>query len=78
MNKKHLYILCGLLVLVGVSMTAYRWLALDFPLTPTAGMPRWCAGLKSTMKIPGGRSTRRPSNSVFRPGIFPGGAARCR
>jgi hypothetical protein len=41
MNKRHLCILCGLLVLIGVSMTAYRWLALDFPLTPDEKTATW-------------------------------------
>ena len=48
MNKKHLYILCGLLVLIGVAVTAYRSLVLEFPLTPnettsTCLAPKFCA-----------------------------------
>jgi hypothetical protein len=41
MNKKHLYILCGLLVLFGVGVTAYRSLVLEFPLTPNETTPTW-------------------------------------
>lgn len=41
MNKKHLYILCGLLVLIGVVVTAYRALILEFPLTPNETTATW-------------------------------------
>ena len=41
MNKKHLYILCGLLVLVGITATIYRALVLEFPLTPNETTPTW-------------------------------------
>ena len=41
MNKKHLYILCGLLVLIGVAVTAYRSLVLEFPLSPNETTPTW-------------------------------------
>jgi hypothetical protein len=41
MNKKHLYILCGLLVLIGVAVTAYRSLVLEFPLTPNETTSTW-------------------------------------
>ena len=34
MNRKHLYILCGLLVLIGCVLTLYRALILEFPFTP--------------------------------------------
>ncbi|MFT5487545.1 MAG: hypothetical protein ACI9JL_004569 [Paracoccaceae bacterium] len=41
MNRKHLYILCGLLVLIGVSVTAYRSLVLEFPLLPNETTATW-------------------------------------
>jgi hypothetical protein len=40
-NKKHLYILCGMLVLIGMVVTGYRWLVLEFPLTPRETTPTW-------------------------------------
>ena len=41
MNRKHLYILCSLLVLLGIAGTIYRALILEFPLTPNETMPTW-------------------------------------
>ena len=41
MNKKHLYILCALLVIAGTAITAYRWLVLEFPLSPRETTPTW-------------------------------------
>lgn len=41
MNKKHLYILCGLLVLIGTALTLYRALFLEFPFTPRETTATW-------------------------------------
>lgn len=41
MTKKHLYILCGLLVLVGIAGTVYRSMVLEFPLTPNETTATW-------------------------------------
>lgn len=41
MNNKHLYILCGLLIFIGIVMTGYRWLVLEFPLTPHETTATW-------------------------------------
>lgn len=41
MSKKHLYILCSLLILIGVAVTAYRSLVLEFPLTPNETTATW-------------------------------------
>lgn len=41
MSRKHLYILCGLLVLLGVAGTIYRALVLEFPLTPNETTSTW-------------------------------------
>ena len=41
MNRKHLYILCGLLVLIGGVLTLYRALILEFPLTPRETTATW-------------------------------------
>ncbi len=41
MSKKHLYILCGLLILIGVALTAYRAIVLEFPTSPQETTATW-------------------------------------
>ena len=41
MKNRHLHILCGLLVLIGVGATAYRAFVLEFPLTPRETISTW-------------------------------------
>ena len=53
MNKKHLYILCGLLVLIGVGLTAYRAFVLEFPLTPRATTATWRVEARVTFEASG-------------------------
>ena len=41
MNKKHLYVLCLLLAVIGVGMTIYRAWILEFPITPRETTETW-------------------------------------
>ncbi|MGB0631819.1 MAG: UUP1 family membrane protein [Alphaproteobacteria bacterium] len=41
MGKKHLYILCSVLVVIGVAVTAYRMFVLDFPALPEQTSEIW-------------------------------------
>ena len=60
MNKKHLYILCGLLVLVGVSMTAtiYAGTGSGIPADPERDHAR-PGGSKPGLEIEGTRARQR-------------------
>ena len=53
MNKRHLQILCAVLVLIGVVVTGYRWLALEFPLTPRETTPTWRIEARITFEARG-------------------------
>ncbi len=41
MSRRHLTILCSVLVLAGLVVTVYRWLVLDFPLLPQERASTW-------------------------------------
>jgi len=53
-NKRHLHILCGLLVLIGVAMTLYRAYVLEFPLTPRETTATWRIETRLTFEARGG------------------------
>ena len=53
MNKKHLHILCGLLVFVGVAMTVYRAFFLEFPLLPRETQSTWRVEARVTFEARG-------------------------
>ena len=54
MNKRHLYILAGLLCAVGVAMFAYKTLVLGFPLAPDTRATVWRVDVKLTFTADGG------------------------
>ena len=41
MGKKHLYVLCSILVIIGVAVTSYRMFVLDFPALPDQTSETW-------------------------------------
>jgi len=53
MSKRHLYILCGLLVLVGVGMTVYRAFVLEFPVIPRETSATWRIEARVTFEARG-------------------------
>lgn len=48
MNRKHLYILCAVLTLIGGSITAYRMFVLGFPLLPDETSQTWQIEARAT------------------------------
>jgi hypothetical protein len=64
MNRRHLYVLCAVLALLGTSITLYRIFSLGFPPTPEEATDTWQievqlrfdaegGPLKATMMLPG-------------------------
>ena len=54
MNKRHLHILCGLLVLIGAAMTLYRAFVLEFPVIPRETSATWRLETRITFEARGG------------------------
>jgi len=53
MKKRHLYILCSLLVFIGVAVTVYRAVVLEFPLTPREKQEIWRLETRITFEAHG-------------------------
>jgi len=53
MNKRHLYILCAALILLGIGVTAYRAIVLEFPLTPRETQDIWRLEARVTFEARG-------------------------
>lgn len=53
MNNRHLHILCGLLVSIGIGTTAYRAFVLEFPLTPRETTATWQLETRITFEARG-------------------------
>lgn len=53
MNKRHLYILCGVLVAFGIAVTLYRVLVLEFPVAPRETTPTWRIEARVTFEARG-------------------------
>ena len=53
MKQKHVFILCLFVFLLGLGLTGYRWLELNFPLLPDETAPTWRIEIQATFEAKG-------------------------